>query len=348
MRLFFSFLCAISFSLPCYAWDPIGDLRDPGRIFRNVAKEIQAAADEADRIRIEALVQSGAPVFEIWLNQSRTDARGGSNPIPSNIRRRFETIFSKELLDSVRFKIGDPGVFNLAQLSIRYGGATAVTLSDTIVFTSEFDAQSNVILWAHELKHVEQFHDWGVRDFSIRYLRSWNSVENSAYSFQSDMQKILEAYPADADFDGDRKIDEVELGNDLILLRLANGSPQQVKHLPGYNTRLGIWITAYIDNDACADLVHIITGGVDNPHYAHTHLSNCTGGFRDPDKFQFNAPGVANPQGDYNTALGFWLVRECGGKTVLAHNPLLPDGRVHFWYPQGDGPISYALSSFCE
>jgi hypothetical protein len=348
MRLFLSLLFASLSSMPCNAWDPIGDLRDPGRIVRNVAREIQAAAAEADRVRIEALVQSGAPAFEAWLNQSRSDARSHSKPIPIAIRRRFETIFSNELLDSVRFRIGDPGIFNLAQLSIRYGGAGAVTLNDTIVFRSDFDAQSNVILWAHELKHVEQFHDWGVRDFAIRYLRSWNSVENSAYAFESGMQGILERYPADADFDGDGKIDQVELGSDSILIRLANGSQPKLKQLPGYNTRLGIWLTAYINKDKCADLVHIITAGVDNPHYAHTHLSDCKGSFKDPDKFQFNAPGVANPQGDYNTALGYWIVRKCGGKTVLAHNPLLPDGRVHFWYPQGDGPILYSLSGFCN
>ncbi|WP_425466366.1 eCIS core domain-containing protein [Pseudorhodoferax soli] len=87
-------------------------------------------------------------------------------------------------MHSVRYKVGDAGIFNLANLSIQYGGAGAVTLIDTIVFKNSADAENNVVLWVHELKHVQQFRNWGTRDFTIRYLRSWNGVEGEAYAAQ--------------------------------------------------------------------------------------------------------------------------------------------------------------------
>lgn len=176
-----------------FEWDPVGDIQNPGRILDNVQREAGTATGnvgreldnvgrEIDRIRIEAQAQAGAPVFEQWLRESRNTASHGATPIPPQIRQQLQGFYSEELLNSVRYKIGDGGVFNLASLSIQYGGAAAVTLIDVIVFTSPNDAYGNAELWAHELKHVQQFAEWGVRDFAIRYLRSWNSVEGEAYA----------------------------------------------------------------------------------------------------------------------------------------------------------------------
>lgn len=167
-----------------YAWDPMGDLLHPERILRNIEQEMRAAADEARRIAMEPQVQAGGQSLAIWLEASRDSAMHGEpQPIPNNIREQLKDFYDQEVLDRVRFKVGDAGVFNLGNLSIQYGGAGAVTLIDVIVFKKNEDIK-NTALWAHELKHVEQFRDWGVRTFAIRYVRSWEAVENEAYDAQ--------------------------------------------------------------------------------------------------------------------------------------------------------------------
>ncbi|WP_457443812.1 eCIS core domain-containing protein [Roseateles sp. P5_E4] len=188
-RASFAALCLIAFfSGPSAAWDPIGDITHPERIVRNVGRELDNAGREVDRIRLEAQAQAGAPAFEQWLNQSRSNASNGAAPVPAHIRQQLQGFYDNDILNRARFKIGDGGVFNLANLSIQYGGAAAVTLVDVIVFQNAGDAYNNAALWAHELKHVQQFRDWGVRDFAIRYLRSWNGVEGEAYAAENSYQ----------------------------------------------------------------------------------------------------------------------------------------------------------------
>ena len=166
---------------PAQAWDPVGDLRNPGRIVKNIEREARNVGRQVDRVRLEAQAQAGAPAFVEWLNQSRRSSSRSAQSIPYEIRQQLQGFYDEDLLNRVRFRVGDAGVFNLANLSIRYGDAEAVTLIDVVVFKNRNDAHYNARLWAHELKHVQQFRDWGTRDFAIRYLRSWNSVENAAY-----------------------------------------------------------------------------------------------------------------------------------------------------------------------
>lgn len=188
---------------PAFAWDPIGDLRNPGRIVKNIQRETGAAIDKVpvvgpavnnvgraiDRWRLE--VQSSVftgPALEQWFIASRNTSINGAAPIPSNIRAAVQGWYDEDILNRVRFKIGDGGSLNLANNSIRIGSAEAVTLIDVIIFKGPTEA-SQPDLWVHELRHVQQFRDWGVRDFSIRYMRSWNSVENEAYTIQGEYQR---------------------------------------------------------------------------------------------------------------------------------------------------------------
>jgi len=69
----------------------------------------------------------------------------------------------------------------------------AVTLVDIIVFRSQDDALNNVALWAHELKHVQQYQQWGVGEFATRYTRDYNAVEAPAYEIQTQVAKALRA-----------------------------------------------------------------------------------------------------------------------------------------------------------
>jgi hypothetical protein len=147
-----------------------------------------AVGDGAEHLKREVSGQTGGPILEQWLIASRNSAIGTSQPIPPQIRQALTGYIEEDILNRARFKVGDNGILNLAGLTIAYGdslngsGVSAVTLIDLIVFQNENDAYNNPSLWAHELTHVKQFRDWGTRDFSIRYTRDSNGVENQAYA----------------------------------------------------------------------------------------------------------------------------------------------------------------------
>lgn len=147
----------------------------------------------------EGQAQTGAPVLEQWLIASRNTAlAGGTSPIPPHIRQQLQGFgsFDNDLLNRVRFKVGDSGVANLANLGITYWHADAITLIDVIVF-SDPQGVNDPGLWAHELQHVKQFRDWGVRDFAIRYLRDpiheRNPVEGEARQVAQAFQQWRQA-----------------------------------------------------------------------------------------------------------------------------------------------------------
>lgn len=202
-------LCSGPAISPAFAWDPVGDLTNPGRILRNVEREGRRAIEDipnvpgnvqrelenagraVDDARLEAMVQAGAPAFQAWLEGSRNTSIAGAQPIPPQIASMMRGFYDDDLLQRVRFRIGDAGVFNLASLSIRYGDeVAAVTLIDVIVFR-EANGVNDPVLWAHELQHVRQFRDWGTRDFAIRYLRHWNAVEGEAYARQNEFAGLM-------------------------------------------------------------------------------------------------------------------------------------------------------------
>jgi hypothetical protein len=120
-----------------------------------------------------------ARTLESALIRSRNTAREGAEPMPETIRRELGDFFPAEMLDKVRFKVGDTTPAGLAGFAMRNGNAIAVTLIDTIVFKNEGDL-NNLALWAHELHHVHQYHEWGVDGFAQRYAFGWEAVEEDA------------------------------------------------------------------------------------------------------------------------------------------------------------------------
>lgn len=147
-----------------------------------------AVGQGAEHLKRETIGQTGGPILEQWLIGSRNSAIGTSQPIPPQIRQALTGYIENDILNRARFKVGDNGILNLAGLTIAYGDriygreVDAVTLIDLIVFRNSNDAYNNPALWAHELTHVKQFRDWGTRDFSIRYARDSNGVEDQAYA----------------------------------------------------------------------------------------------------------------------------------------------------------------------
>ena len=134
----------------------------------------------------ETLVQTGAPLLQELIARSRDDAlRAGVQPIPLEIRRNLEGFILDRVLNAARYRVSGGGDLSLQVNTIRYGDASAITLDYVIVFKELNDALYNPTLWAHELTHVDQYQRWGIRDFSIRYLRSYQSVEREAYEAET-------------------------------------------------------------------------------------------------------------------------------------------------------------------
>jgi hypothetical protein len=157
-------------------------IRDAPNSRRNIGREIAQTRKELDGIRLEDQAATGAAAVEQWFILSRNAARSsGASPMPTAIRQTLGNFYDQQIYDLVAFKIADSGTLNLVNLAFLFGDVDAVTLIDTVIFKNEAAARDPG-LWVHELKHVQQFRDWGTHTFSIRYLSSWDSVENEAYA----------------------------------------------------------------------------------------------------------------------------------------------------------------------
>ena len=129
-----------------------------------------------------------------WIVQSRHRLlASGVEPIPLHIRAQLEPYFDFAVLDSVRFKVGDPVELNMAHTLMQNPDVSAVTLVDVIVFRDAAEARDDVALWAHELKHVEQYRQLGVDQFAARYARDYRALEAPAYQLQGQVRQALKA-----------------------------------------------------------------------------------------------------------------------------------------------------------
>ncbi len=142
----------------------------------------------------ESVSQMAATGLEQWLVQSRNIAAAGdTQPIPLHIRAQLESYYDIQVLDAVRYKVGDSETLSAANAMLQNPDVLAVTLVDIIVFRNAADAQDNVALWAHELLHVQQYQQWGVREFARRYTRDHEAIEAPAYKRQIEVARALRA-----------------------------------------------------------------------------------------------------------------------------------------------------------
>ncbi|MDX0973780.1 DUF4157 domain-containing protein [Sinorhizobium medicae] len=143
----------------------------------------QAGRDiDAARLKFQSEVFTG-PALEQWIIASRNDAINGAMPMPPEVRQVLQYWYPAHLLDLMRWKIGQGGELNVANLSVRYGEAEAITLIDVVIFRDEA-AYLDLSTWVHEMKHIQQYYDYGVHSFAVQYMRSWNSIEDPAYAIQ--------------------------------------------------------------------------------------------------------------------------------------------------------------------
>ena len=134
--------------------------------------------------------QLAATNLQRWLEESRNSASvQGVEAIPLHIRAALESYYDLQVLDAVRFQVGNGVALNAANTMLQNPDVNAVTLLDIIVFRHAEDAQNNVALWAHELKHVQQYQQWGAAQFASNYTRDYRTVEAPAYAIQSQVER---------------------------------------------------------------------------------------------------------------------------------------------------------------
>ncbi|MFF5866648.1 DUF4157 domain-containing protein [Pseudomonas sp. NPDC012596] len=126
------------------------------------------------------------------LRQARDEATAsGSEPIPLHIRAQLEPWYDFAVLDAARYRVGDEQQISAANALLQNPDVNAVTLIDTIIFRHASDAEDNVALWAHELKHVQQYLELGVEAFATGYTRNYEALEGPAYKIEAEVEKAL-------------------------------------------------------------------------------------------------------------------------------------------------------------
>ncbi|MEX5685903.1 eCIS core domain-containing protein [Pseudomonas silesiensis] len=138
----------------------------------------------------DGIFQVAAPALALWLTQARAEAASaGTQPVPPHIREQLLRWYAPGVLDTARYKISDNGQFNAATAMLQNPDVGAVTLIDIILFRDAQAAEQDIALWAHELKHVQQYQEWGVAGFAQRYTQDFNAVEAPAYAVQVEVRR---------------------------------------------------------------------------------------------------------------------------------------------------------------
>lgn len=144
----------------------------------------ETAAEALARSLAIAGTQQAVQVLANAIQTSRDQALAeGVAPIPAEIRRQLSGHVPDADLDSVRWRVRGGSDLSLQRTALDHGGATAITLIDIVVFADKGDALANAALWAHELRHVTQYREWGLTEFSRRYLADHTAVEADAAGF---------------------------------------------------------------------------------------------------------------------------------------------------------------------
>jgi hypothetical protein len=144
------------------------------------------------------LAQSLTPLLSDWIIQSRDAAIvQGVAQIPRDIRAALAGYVPDEVLERVRWRVGG-GEMSLQENLFRFGYAPAVTLGHVVIFQHEHEALGDPKLWAHELKHVMQYEEWGIPQFAARYLNDYEAVEKEAAEYRWQWMKLTGRIPKPA------------------------------------------------------------------------------------------------------------------------------------------------------
>ncbi|MBK8174004.1 MAG: DUF4157 domain-containing protein [Rhodospirillales bacterium] len=155
--------------------------RDPTPALRAWVDDLTGVGMSAWTQVKERSVAFGAPLLarEIvaWRSEALVD---GVAPMPAAIRRSLRGFFPDDLLNRVRYRIGWSAPRSLKSTAFDMLDTRAIALSDIVVFRDAAVSQDAAI-WAHELRHVQQYDQWGIEGFAKHYVADSQVVEDNAW-----------------------------------------------------------------------------------------------------------------------------------------------------------------------
>lgn len=126
------------------------------------------------------------------IRASHDQFEAQSRPLPDNIRQRFSGKYPVGILDSARFAIGGlsisvPDIANGTR-RVLSNADNATTVGNVIVFST--DPKDSFHWWAHELRHVQQYSEWGIDVFAYKYVIGCHAVESEAENKAQDIEPV--------------------------------------------------------------------------------------------------------------------------------------------------------------
>jgi hypothetical protein len=145
------------------------------------------------------MISQLASMVESYISESRQKYAPQAVPLTDAQRAAMQPFFPAEILDSVRLcvllgtRVPNPSMYSMAKLmGIRnlpdFSDMAAITFVDVIVSHEEFTHD----LLFHELVHVVQYAQLGVKEFAARYVNGFIQsgsyeeipLEKNAYSLE--------------------------------------------------------------------------------------------------------------------------------------------------------------------
>jgi hypothetical protein len=151
-----------------------------------VAEIAQGNVSIAELLSANPTLRGSVVALAAAIELAASEFRNSAKLVPASIRSVLTDHYREEVIDRARFTVGTVGI-NLPEAVVgtrkALGDAYAVTVDDVIVFSEEpADTVEGRHWWAHEMRHVAQYSEWGVSLFAYRYLTDWKAVEADAES----------------------------------------------------------------------------------------------------------------------------------------------------------------------
>ncbi len=147
-----------------------------------------------------AMISQLASMVESYISDSRNKYALHAEPLTEAQHTAMQPFFPAEILDSVRLyvlrdaRVPNPSMYTMARMmGIRnlpdFSTMAAITFVDVIVSHEEFTPD----LLFHELVHVVQYAQLGIKEFAARYVNGFIQggsyeeipLEKSAYSLEA-------------------------------------------------------------------------------------------------------------------------------------------------------------------
>ena len=163
----------------------------PGRAIQQLPSQISQLPQTIGNLFNPAGLALAASV-----RQAEGQAGFGAQPMPASVYQKLLPFFTPDFLQSVRYNTFDRSRITLDTAVLMFNNdIVAITLNNVVVFRNENDAQ-NVITWAHELTHVQQYRYMGIDTFANVYTTNAWILENQAIDQQSRVaQSVWGAQP---------------------------------------------------------------------------------------------------------------------------------------------------------